>query len=52
MEKDLAKDLEIDLCDRFCDRFGNLTVGEAQQLNDAAKWYCEHEVTSQTGEED
>lgn len=36
----------------FRDRFGNLTVAQAQELNDAAKWYCDHEVVSQIGEDD
>lgn len=28
----------------FRDRFGNLTVEQAQELNEAARWYCGHEV--------
>lgn len=32
----------------FRDRFGNLTVGQALELNEAAKWYCEHDVVSNT----
>ena len=36
----------------FSDKFGDLTVGQAQELNAVAEWYCGHEVTSQTGEED
>lgn len=35
----------------FADRFGNLTVAQVQELNNAAKWYCNHEVTSQVGDE-
>lgn len=34
----------------FSDRFGGLTVGQAKELNEAAKWFCEHEATSQVGE--
>lgn len=30
----------------FADRFGNLTVEQALELNEAAKWYCEHDLTS------
>ena len=30
----------------FADRFGQLTVEQARELNEAARWYCEHEVTS------
>lgn len=33
----------------FRDRFANLTVGQARELNEAAKWYCEHDVTSEVG---
>ena len=32
----------------FADRFGNLTVEQVKELNNAAKWYCEHEVTSES----
>ena len=35
----------------FADRFGNLKVGQVLELNEAAKWYCDHEVTSQIGDE-
>lgn len=31
----------------FRDRFGQLTVEQARELNEAARWYCEHEVTSE-----
>ena len=31
----------------FADRFGSLTVEQVQELNNAAKWYCEHEVTTE-----
>lgn len=30
----------------FRSRFGALTVAQALELNEAAKWYCEHEVIS------
>ena len=32
----------------FRERFGGLTVEQAQQLNDAVRWYCEHEVISES----
>lgn len=32
----------------FRNRFGNLTVVQAQELNNAARWYCEHEVISES----
>lgn len=35
----------------FESRFGNLTVGQARELNETARWYCEHEVTSESEEE-
>lgn len=35
----------------WADRFGGLTVGQALELNKAAKWYCDHEVTAVGGEE-
>lgn len=35
----------------FRDRFGDLTVEQAQELNNAAKWYCESEATSEVGDE-
>lgn len=28
----------------FRDRFGNLTVEQALELNEAARWYCEHDI--------
>ena len=34
----------------FADRFGSLTVEQARELNNAAKWYCDHEVTSESEE--
>ena len=34
----------------FADRFGNLTVEQVKELNNAAKWYCEHEITSESEE--
>ena len=36
----------------FAKRFGELTVEQAQELNEAARWYCEHEVTSEAGDGD
>lgn len=35
----------------FAERFGNLTVAQVQELNNAAKWYCEHDITTITKEE-
>jgi len=35
----------------FADRFGGLTVGQAIELNEAVKWYCDQETTSVGGEE-
>lgn len=35
----------------FRERFGKLTVEQALELNKAARWYCEHEVTSEVGNE-
>ena len=32
----------------FSERFGQLTVAQAQELNEASRWYCEHEVTSES----
>ena len=32
----------------FRNRFGGLTVAKAKELNEAAKWYCDHEVTSES----
>lgn len=34
----------------FVHRFGSLTVAQAKELNEAAKWYCDHEVTSESEE--
>ena len=34
----------------FAERFGNLTVEQVKELNEAAKWYCDHEVTSESEE--
>lgn len=34
----------------FMDRFGDLTVGDALELNKAAEWYCGYEVTSEAGD--
>lgn len=36
----------------FAERFGEITVEQAQELNEAARWYCEHEVTSEVGDGD
>lgn len=30
----------------FRDRFGGLTVEQVIELNNAAKWYCEHDILS------
>lgn len=30
----------------FRDRFGGLTVGQVRELNAAARWMCDHEVTA------
>lgn len=35
----------------FRDRFGKLTVEQARELNEAGRWYCQHEVTSEAPEE-
>ncbi len=32
----------------FRDRFGGLSVAQAKELNDAAKWFCDHEITSES----
>ena len=34
----------------FRERFGNLTVQQARELNEAAKWWCNHEVTASGGD--
>lgn len=34
----------------FADRYGKLTVAQAKKLNEAARWYCEHEITSESEE--
>ncbi len=36
----------------FRERFGGLTVEQAKSLNEAAKWFCEHDITTLTEEED
>lgn len=36
----------------FAKRFGNLTVEQALELNEAARWDCGHEVTSEAGDGD
>lgn len=35
----------------FRDRFGKLTVEQAKELNEAARWYCGHEATSESEEQ-
>lgn len=35
----------------FRERFGNLTVEQALELNEAARWYCNHEITALGGGE-
>lgn len=35
----------------FRNRFGGLTVQQARELNEAARWYCDHEVTSEAQDE-
>lgn len=35
----------------FADRFGGLTVAQALELNEASKWYCEHEIVSGGGDD-
>lgn len=32
----------------FRERFGNLTVGQALELNEATRWYCEHDIVANT----
>ena len=32
----------------FSERFGQLTVAQARELNEAARWYCENEVISES----
>ena len=34
----------------FKEKYGNLSVEEAQELNKAARWYCEHDVVSRSHE--
>lgn len=34
----------------FIDRWGGLTAGDLQKLNEAAKWFCECEITAVGGE--
>ena len=36
----------------FRNRFGSLTVDQARELNEAARWYCEHDVVSGSEELD
>ena len=35
----------------FAERFGKLKVQDVIELNKAAKWYCEHEVTSEVSDD-
>lgn len=34
----------------FAKRFGKLTVEQARELNEAARWYCGHEATSEVSD--
>lgn len=36
----------------YSDRFSELTVEQVRELNEASKWYCNHEVTSVGGEDE
>ena len=36
----------------FRDRFGGLKVQDVQELNNAAKWYCGHDVVSECEAQD
>ena len=36
----------------FAKRFGGLTVEQAQELNETARWDCENEVTSEASDGD
>lgn len=31
-------------------KYGKLTVAQAKELNEAARWYCEHEIISESEE--
>lgn len=31
----------------FRNRYGGLTVAQAIEINEAAKWFCGHEVTAE-----
>lgn len=35
----------------FRERWGQITVEQALELNKAARWYCNHEMTAAGGEE-
>lgn len=35
----------------FRSKYGQLTVEQALELNEAARWYCGHEVTSEAGDD-
>ena len=35
----------------FADRFGQLTVAQVRELNEAARWYCEHEAVADCEDE-
>lgn len=35
----------------FRNRFGGLTVAQALELNEAARWFCEHEITTESEDE-
>lgn len=32
----------------FRDKYGHATVGEAIEWNEIARWYCEHDVTTES----
>ena len=34
----------------FIEKYGDLRVEESQELNEAARWYCEHDVISRSHE--
>lgn len=35
----------------FRNRFGGLSVEQARELNEAVRWFCDNEATSEVGEE-
>lgn len=34
----------------FRERFENLRLEQVEKLNEAAKWYCDHEITTESEE--